>query len=334
MGQSLIHKRRGQLVESVHKGTIAVVDQKGDLVASVGNPNKVTYWRSAAKPFQVIPLIQRGGIEKYDLNLKEISVMCASHMAQNIHTETVKEILSKIGLQESDLSCGTHPPGDKEVRNRLIRENSDPTEVYNNCSGKHSGMLALKELIQEKRKDYWKEDHPIQKLMIDIISKLTDVSLENVYIAKDGCGVPVYGMPIKNMAYAYSRFNDEKLPRDINLSLHIVQKAMTKHPEMVSGIGKFNTELMQSTKGKIIAKGGAQGVFCFAIPHKKLGVAIKVEDGSNEPISTITLEVLRQLQAITDDELGDLQKYYTQNITNAKKEKVGEIKPVFKLDYL
>ncbi|ACB83909.1 asparaginase [Natranaerobius thermophilus] len=334
MSKVAVEKTRGDLVESLHRATIAVVDKKGTLFAKLGDADKVTYWRSAAKPLQVIPLIQRGGVEQFGFTNKELAVMCASHAAEDIHTEAVQSILNKIGLTEEYLQCGTHPPVDLEVRKRLIRNDQEETEIYNNCSGKHAGMLALAKLMETSYDNYWQTEHPVQQEMISIISKVTETPEADIKLAQDGCGVPVFGLPIHNMAYSYALFGSQEMEQELQESYRVVAQAMNTNPKMVAGTERFNSKLMEVMDGKVVAKGGAQGVFSFAVPDKGLGVTIKVDDGSNQVIAPITVEVLCQLDLITDNELEQLKKFHYQEIKNAKKDIVGQVRPAFTLNFV
>ncbi len=333
MSKIAVEKTRGSLVESLHRATIAVVDGSGNTFANLGDPTKVTYWRSAAKPLQVFPLLQRDGITKYNLTLAEVAVMCASHAAEDIHTQATRSILTKAGLNEELLACGTHPPVNREVRDRMIKNGESETEIHHNCSGKHSGMLLLAKLLDASYNEYWTEEHPVQREMVSIISQLTEVTEDNIWLAKDGCGVPVFGIPIDRMAYAYSLFGCSDLDSDLRYCFDTVQEAITTHPKMVAGTGRFNTKLMEVMGKKVVAKGGAQGVLSFGIPAHGLGVTIKVEDGDNKQTGPIAVEVLKQLDILTDREASELEREHYPQIKNARGEQVGETRPCFTLNF-
>ena len=331
MSEIAVEKTRGELVESKHRAIIAIIDTNNNFVGYLGNPDTVTYWRSAAKPLQVFPLLERNGMEAFGFSLKELAVMCASHSGEEFHTEAVKSILNKIGAAESMLKCGIHPPLDKKTREKLREENRPITEIYNNCSGKHASMLALAKLMEVPLDNYWEIDHPVQQEMLRTISKLTGLKISDITVAKDGCGVPVFGLPVTKMARAYTYFASSNMNTGWQNLFDLVYKAMTTHPKMVAGTDKFNTRLMEVTKGEIIAKSGAQGVFSFAHPRQGLGGTIKVEDGSDAAIGPIMTEVLHQLKLVGNQALSELEPFRKPPIKNVRKEIIGESRPAFSL---
>ncbi|ABB14864.1 asparaginase [Carboxydothermus hydrogenoformans] len=321
---------RGDIVESVHFGSIAVVDYTGKIVASAGNPELVTFLRSSAKPIQVLPLLVKD--LPYDFSAKEIAVMCASHSGTVEHTQTVAGILQKIGLDEGYLSCGTHEPFDRKTALWLKQEGLEPSPLYNNCSGKHAGMLALAKVSGYPLTGYEKIDHPVQQEILKFIADFTEVSPENIKIGIDGCGVPVFAVPLKNGALAFAKLSrpdlfSGKLKEAVKTVLH----SMNAYPVMVAGTGRFDTDLMGSFPGRFVSKIGAEAVQIVGILNKGIAVAVKVADGNARALGAITLEALRQLGFIGDEELKKLATHYRPVIKNHKKEMVGEIKANFTL---
>lgn len=327
----LLEKQRGKLVESRHRGYVAVVDENEKNAYYVSSSNVTTYWRSSAKPFQAIPLIQDGGINKFGLTLKELALICASHAGEQQHVNTVSAILSKVGVTEKHLQCGIHPPVNRTMRENLIRSRTSPSEVHNNCSGKHAGMLALAKLMGVSTEGYWKLEHPVQKRMLETVKIFTGLNADEIKVGIDGCGVPVYGVSLSRMALAYKRLVSNNFSGGLAKACKVILKAMMFYPNMISGKGRFNTVLMETLQGRIAAKGGAQGVFCMAVPERKLGIAIKIEDGDGKAVPPVAVEVLKQLKILNSEETKKLKEFHKPVIKNARGETCGEIKPVFKL---
>jgi len=199
----LVDVVRGDIVESEHWGHIAVVNSEGEVLYSKGNPNKVTFARSSMKPLQAIPIVETGAADTYQLEPADLSLACASHSGEDQHTDRVKTILNKLGLTTESLKCGTHPPRWQETYERLMKSGTEITAEYNNCSGKHSGMLTTAIHMGESLEDYYKTDHPVQKRIIEVISDLTETPIDEIEIGIDGCGVPVHGIPLKNLALGF-----------------------------------------------------------------------------------------------------------------------------------
>lgn len=323
MSIELVHVLRGEKVESIHRGDIVGIDSKGKIIFSYGDPNKRTFWRSSAKPFQVLPLLRSGGVEKFKLELDEIALMTASHGGEPSHVETVKTILNKIGKSIKDLDCGVSAPMHKKTYINMLKNNIDFTSGNNPCSGKHSSMLAYGIINGYDLKNYIDKNHIIQKHMLQVISEITDLEEENIDIAIDGCGVPVFGLPIYNMALAYSR-----LIASNDVHMRKVVQAMTSHPYNVAGTDRLDTILMEETDGKILAKLGAESVYCMAIQDKNIGIALKIEDGSYRPLNALVPSLLLKHEFINLKEYDRINKRLTLEIKNNRKEKVGIIQSI------
>jgi L-asparaginase II len=337
----LVEVTRGDLIESVHFGAVAVTDQHGNLVANAGDPNLVTFLRSSSKPFQLLPLIEQGGVEKYDLTNQEISVMCASHVGSQLHVEVVRGIQDKVGIDEAELLCGIHAPVDKPSAQALRLRNEQPTQNHHNCSGKHTGFLTQAILNGFEKEDYINPNHPVQQTVIRTFSEMCHIELKDIHLGIDGCSAPVFGIPILNAAWAFASLSDpEKLSPERAAACRTITHAMTSFPEMVSGFGKFDTRLMQVGKGKIISKGGAEGYQAIGLlpgaiaPNSPaLGIAIKISDGdlTHRASHVAAVEVLRQLGALNDLQLIDLKEFHSQPVTNWRRIEVGQLNPNFQL---
>ena len=330
---------RGEVVESVHSGAFAIVNSHGELVASYGDPNLVTFLRSSAKPFQALPFIESGGHERWNLNPREIAIICASHTGTDEHASVLQAIQSKIGVTQADLLCGIHVPIDAPTREALRERGEEPTPNRHNCSGKHTGMLAHARLFDFPIADYINPEHPIQKRILQTFSEMCDVKPEDVAIGIDGCSAPVFAIPLRNAALGYARLCDPGgLAPERAAACRTIIDAMSTHPEMVSGPGKFDTRLMEVAKGKIVSKGGAEGYQHIGVmpgamaPSPGLGIAIKISDGDlrGRARPAVVLEILRQLGVLTSAELEELADLGpTFEIRNYRKVLIGKAYPVF-----
>ncbi len=320
-------------MESLHRVSVAVVDDKGDLILSAGDTGIRTYFRSSAKLLQAIPLLEAGGRKAFGFTAREVAVMAASHDGEKIHTETVFSILSKIGLEEKQLFCGPHEPYHLPASIELRNEGRIPTSVHNNCSGKHSGMLAMCVLKGWEVDGYQKADHPVQKRIFDVVAEAVSQAPSEMEYGVDGCGVPTFYLSVHQMALAYSRLaiwskTEDNRGNAVNELLEAVREA----PVMIEGTGGFCSELIRATGGRIIGKVGGEGIFCITVPDDGLGIALKVEDGNRRAISPAVVELLKTMKLVGSDEVDRLAPYHTPTITNHQGDEVGRITPEMVLD--
>ena len=300
-----VEQRRGGWVEAVHELHVAAVDATGRLVARTGDPELVTFWRSAAKPFQALPLVEDGAAERFGLTSEELALACASHSSEPGQVARVRELLGKIGCSERDLLCGPHPPLSDRVAQDYQTRGVRLTAAYSNCSGKHAGMLALARHHAWPTEFYTRLEHPVQQRCLAEVSRWTDVPVADIRTAVDGCGVVCYGMPLKNMALAYASIGrdagcgmrDASPPNPSRIShpASRVVEAMLRHPDLIAGEGRPCTEMMRAHPGRVITKVGAEGVYCALLPHEGLGVALKVTDGHAIASALAMAAVLEEL---------------------------------------
>jgi len=343
---------RGEIVESIHYGAVAVVDAEGLLVASYGDPDAVTYLRSSAKPFQALPFFENGGVETYHLTPREIALICASHSGTDEHVSVVQGIQAKTGVKESDLLCGTHTPSHLPTAEALRQRGKKPTPNRHNCSGKHTGMVAFARMRGQPTADYINPAHPVQQEILKTFAEMCGVTPDQVKVGIDGCSAPNFAVPLRSAALAYARLCD---PRGLEAkraqACRAITAAMTTNPDMVGGPDSFDTHLMETAFGRIVCKGGAEGyqalgVFAGARGHQSpgLGIAIKISDGDLAGHSrqagdhrgharpAVTLEILHQLGVISPTELIALAEYGpTFPVNNWRKIIVGQARPCFKL---
>lgn len=342
---------RGQIVESTHYGAIAVVDAHGKLLASHGDPQSVAFLRSSAKPFQALPFVEHSGVERFGLTARELALACASHEGSDEHVRVAETILEKAGLDEGYLQCGAHLPGDAEVYKRLIANDEAPTPVRNNCSGKHSAMLAYAKMRGLSLEDYLDFNHPIQQ---DILASFAEICLlppNQVELGIDGCSAPNFAVPLYNAALAFARLTDlRELPQTRADACHEITSAMMAHPKMISGPGEFDCRLMQVGAGKIVCKRGAEGYQAIGLlpgaldpDSPGIGITLKIMEGDlgqRRPDLTaysrvrpaVTLEILKQLKALNEAQLEQLEEFGpVKQVTNHRGIVVGESRPVFNL---
>ena len=265
-----VEQVRGAVVEAWHDVHVAVVDSGGRLVARTGDPDLVTFWRSAAKPFQALPLVEDGVVERFGLTGEDLALACASHSSEPGQVARVRELLGKIGCSERDLLCGPHPPLSEQVAQEYQTRGLRLTAVYSNCSGKHAGMLALARHHGWPTEFYTRPEHPVQQRCLSEVSRWTDVPVTDIKTAVDGCGVVCYGLPLNKMAMAYAR---------LAIAESAIMQSMLRHPELIAGEGRPCTVLMRAHPGRVITKVGAEGVYCALLVREGLGVALKVSDG-------------------------------------------------------
>ena len=278
-----VELRRGTVTESRHRVHVAVVDGHGTLVAHAGDPELVTFWRSAAKPFQALPLVDDGAADRFGLTREDLALICASHSSEPAQVARARELLQKIGCAERDLLCGAHRPLSDAVAKDYETRGVRLTAVYSNCSGKHAGMLALAKHHGWPTEFYTRLEHPVQQRCLAEVSRWTDVAPERIGVAVDGCGVACFALPLRNMALAYSRLEGRVL------------EAMILHPELIAGEGRPCTDMMRAHPGRVVTKVGAEGVYSARLVRERLGVALKVEDGHSVASALAMAAVLGEL---------------------------------------
>lgn len=316
---------RSQIVESVHRGSWVIVDAQGRIAASQGDPYLKTFFRSAAKPIQALPIVESGAADRFGFTDAELAVMCASHSGEPEHIQTVTSILNKLGLDHHALQCGVHPPRDQKSLQALIQAGEKPNQLYNNCSGKHAGMLALSMYHHWDLNNYIEIDHPLQQLVLSYISDFCGVEREQMALGIDGCGVPVFGFSIYNMALAWARLADPSgLSPERAGAVQRITEAMRSYPILTAGTGELTADLMRAyLQYKLVAKSGAEAVYCLTLPDRGWGLALKIEDGSSRAVAAVLLAILDKLGYIGDSNI--LEAYRPQLVRNHRGRVVGEI---------
>jgi L-asparaginase II len=318
---------RGSLPESVLRGHIAVSDSNEELVAWAGNPDLPAYFRSSAKPFQALPLIRSGAADRFGFTTQEIALACASHNAALVHQHVARSMMDKIGLGEDALQCGVSEPLDPEASARLTLGLDQSSPVQCECSGKHAGMLAVCVHEGYPIDSYLDPAHPLQQRILEHVAEALGLAADEIVIGVDGCSLPTYGAPLRCFARAYSIFAREAMP-----GLDRIQGAMTAHPDMIAGDGEIDTDLMRLTQGRVVAKLGAEGLLCIALPGSGTGIALKVEAGVERAHGPAIVHTLEQMDVLDASSLALLRERFIAPITNFAGKEVGRRTSPFTLD--
>jgi len=348
VGTSLAKVYRGNHLESFHNGSIAVVDSLGRLRAFAGDPGFVTCLRSAAKPFQALPLLEYGGADEYDLTGEEIAITCGSHGGEAVHVSTAAAMLRKGDFDEEDLLCGAHAPYDEKAATDLRASGEQPSPLHNNCSGKHAGMLLATRVMDAPSANYIDAKHPLQEVVRTALADFAGLDAGEIPIAVDGCGVPAFFISLHRAAFAYARLMAANLERYVD-SAEIVVEAMTTFPYFVAGAWSMTTPLMEAFAGDLLAKEGAEGFYAVGLTASAastltnrlkldddcaLGIALKIDDGSmtrgRNPV------ILRALDILGFDvaKKPELQRYREWPLRNVAGTLVGEVRAELELEFL
>ncbi|MEX2583594.1 MAG: asparaginase [Gemmatimonadota bacterium] len=320
---------RGAILESRHVIHAAVVDSEGRLRASVGEADRVTFFRSGAKPFQAAPIVRDGAMDRFGFTVEELALCCGSHSGEPRHLQLATAMLEKIGVEAESLACGPHPPLHEQTRRDLAEAGLEPVRLHNNCSGKHIGMLALARARGWEVSGYNRPEHPVQGRILSEIGRWAGIPLEAIGLGTDGCGAVCFALSLRQMAASYATLAAGARAGERDATY--VVGAMTNYPEMVAGQGRLCTELMDQTAGRLFAKVGAEGLYCVGVPGAELGVALKVEDGAARAVGPAILSVLRQLDLISEDDLGALWSHAYPDLFNTCGELVGQVRPCITL---
>jgi L-asparaginase II len=326
---------RGETVESAHRGHLIVINGSGQTVASIGDPKAVTFFRSAAKPFQAMPCITSGAADEFNFSEEEIALACASHSGESRHVRIASLMLERIGLNEAHLHCGSHLPFYEKEAERMLRVGEYATQLHNNCSGKHAAMLAFAKHIDADINTYELLENPVQQRILDAVSQFTETPVNKIPIAIDGCCAPNFAKPLQAMATAFMNLiRPERFDQKTQDAAARIVSAMVNHPELIGGSERLDTMLMQAAEGKIISKVGADGVWlCGVLPSEKyptgLAIALKIEDGDDKRARpVVTVDVLRQLGILSAE---DLVEVSPMPIKNRRGTTVGTVSSTFSL---
>jgi L-asparaginase II len=322
----LLRVIRGEVLEATHEGHLVVADGAGKIAARLGDAGRVTYYRSCAKPFQAIAAVRTGIVSKFGLEPRHVAIMAASHNGERGHVEVVRDLLKRADVPEAALQCGAHWPYYEPYAAEVRHEMDKPLTVFNNCSGKHAGMLAAARALNAPLETYLDPDHPIQVRIKEVIAEFAGVHADSIELGIDGCSAPNAAVPLSAMARSFAALvtSKEEAARE-------VVDAMVENPWLVGGTGRFDTEVMQATAGRLLAKGGAAGAHTTANRATGQGLAVKLESGDGTWTSAAVVAALEQLGWLTNFELEKLAKFGQPVLKNHKGLEVGRVLSVLTL---
>jgi L-asparaginase II len=327
--EALVEVTRGDDVESIHYGSVAVVNARGELLYRAGDPHFLTFTRSTIKPFQAVPFMAADGPARFDFTTREIALMCASHSGEPMHVEVVQRMLDQVGCDEHHLRCGCHLPlryGDVASPAGAIFN-----QLHHNCSGKHAGFLAYCVQHGLPLASYLDPSLPLQQAVRTSVAHFAGMPESALKMGIDGCSAPNYAMPLARLALAYARLVQAERDAVYGSVLGDLYQAMVAHPELVSGTGRSDLATMQTAPGDWVAKIGAEGVQVIGVRSAGLGIAIKIADGNQRALLTATIAVLQQLGLVAAPETSPLAPWVRPQLTNYAGARTGEVRAVLRL---
>ena len=323
----LVEQTRGNWVENRHRGAFVIVDAGGGVIASAGDFARPVFPRSAIKSMQALAMVTSGAIEKFGLSDEELALACASHHAEDVHVAGVTHFLSHIGLGPADLECGAHQPSNAAAREALRQAGRAPSALHNNCSGKHSGMLSVARALGVPTAGYVKREHPVQLEVRRAIETVVGESLSVDRCGVDGCSIPTWAAPLSAWARGFARMaTGEGLPAELGAAAKRVFDAATSHPLLVAGTGHLDTLVMEAFGGRVMQKGGAEGVQCGAIRDRGWGYALKIDDGNMAASQAMVAALLLRFAEPDAAQRSVLERFATQTVKNVRGAAVGELR--------
>lgn len=297
----LVEARRGDFVERAHRGAVAVVAPSGEVVAACGEIERAFLPRSAIKLLQALPLVESGAADAAGLGPRELALACASHQGSARHAGAVSAWLAGLGLGEADLECGAQIPNDRDTRNALRAAGIAPSQLHNNCSGKHAGFLTLARRLGAATRGYVGRDHAVQRAVAAAFAESTGAAPPLGW-AVDGCCAPNFAASLRQIAHAMARAArpDQGFgPGARAQAAHRLVEAMMAHPFEVAGAGRACTAMIRAARGRAVVKTGAEGCFTAILPQAGLGIALKMEDGVTEAAEQAMAALLERFGAVT-----------------------------------
>lgn len=332
MDTVLVKEYRADILECVHNGHICIVNEQGSIQAYAGDPEYVAFTRSSAKPMQAIPSIRGGLADHYGLTDKEIAIMTASHRAEPAHTEVLEGFARKVNISEAYMVCASSWPLDEKNKEALLRDQRNKSKWFHNCSGKHYGMLAYCQMKGYPLLGYDQPEHPLQQEILQTVSYLSGLAPSDIRLGTDGCGLPVFAMPLRALATAYMKLASPDLIEDEPTKRAVIRitEAMHASPYMVAGNQKVDTLLLEDDN--IVAKGGFKGVYCLGLKKERLGISFKIADGSEEEWGWVAESILEQIGYSNKTTIDRLKSAYPKDLCNDEGLKVGRVETAFMLN--
>ncbi|MGB3390920.1 MAG: asparaginase [Pseudaminobacter sp.] len=325
---ALVEVLRGDVVESIHRGRVAVVDADGGVVLAIGDIELPVFPRSAVKAIQALPLVETGAADAYSFGDRELALACASHSGEAAHVELAAAMLARAGLNVDALECGAHWPSQQDATVKLARSGGLPTALHNNCSGKHSGFLCACRHSGIDHRGYVRTGHECQKMVCEALEGVTGARHGDDNRGTDGCSIPTYAVPLKSIAHGFARMATGigLAPERARAARRLMEACMAA-PFYVAGSGRADTKLMESAPGRIFVKIGAEGVFCAALPELGLGIALKCDDGAGRAAEVMVAAVLARLLVNDAALAGRLTGFANPILRNWNGIEVGRLRP-------
>jgi len=324
----LVEVLRGGLVESRHRGAVMVVDADGAAVLALGDVARPVYPRSAVKPLQALPLLESGAAERYGFGDQEIALACASHGGEPAHVEVASRMLARAGLDAGALECGAHWPSHQPSSQALARSGGAPSALHNNCSGKHAGFVCVACAAGADHHGYVKAEHLVQREMRGALEGLTGAGLSADQCGIDGCSIPTWAVPLDKLAHAFARFGTGRGlgPERVKAAARI-RAACAAQPYFVAGTGRFCTEIMKLFGARVLAKTGAEGVFCGALPEQGIGIALKCDDGASRASEVAMAAIIARFLPMSEEERHAFDRFLRPSLRNWNGIEVGGLRP-------
>jgi L-asparaginase II len=324
----LVEVIRGRLVESRHRGAVAVVDADGKTALTLGDAERPVFPRSAVKALQALPLIETGAADRFGLAEHELALACASHGGETDHVAAAARMLTRAGLDPSALACGTHWPAHQPSAQALARSGDLATALHNNCSGKHAGFLCTACALGVDHRGYGEPSHAVQRQVKAMLESLAGVALTDASCAVDGCSVPTWALPVDRLALAFARFGTGQglLPERAKAAARL-RAACAANPWYVAGTGRFCTEITQIFGRRVFVKTGAEGIFCGALPEQGLGIAVKCDDGGTRAAEVTMAALIARSLPMRADEEAALARFVQPPLRNWNGREVGLLRP-------
>jgi L-asparaginase II len=322
----LVEVLRGTLIESRHRGAVAVVDADGKTVLSLGDVTVPVFPRSAVKALQALALIETGAADKFGFGDEELALACSSHSGEPGHVVRIQGMLARAGLDVSALACGTHWPASEAAAMALART-GEPSALHNNCSGKHAGFVCDACALGVDHPGYWKPEHPVQRQVRDTLAEMTGATLSDDRRAIDGCSVPTWAIPLQQLAHGFAKFaTGHKLSPERARAALRLRSACAQKPWYVGGTGRFCTDIMQLFGARVFVKTGAEGVYCGALPEQGFGIAIKCDDGAGRAAQVVVAALIERFLSLSDAERAGLARFLRPTLHNWNGFEVGALR--------
>jgi L-asparaginase II len=323
----MVEVTRGGAIESRHFGSAVIADAAGPRWA-IGEPDAWVFPRSAVKPIQALPLVESGAADRFGVSDAELAVACGSHNGEPVHVDVVSQWLQRLGLRLEALGCGAHWPTLEEAARDLATHGATPSAIHNNCSGKHVGFLATALHLRESLSGYTSVEHPVQQRWLNALAELAEVDLTGGPQGFDGCTIPSRALPLARLAVAYARFSDPAwLSGARRQAAERIETAIRAQPYLIAGKARACTRIVSATRGRVLVKMGAEGVFVGWIPELRVGLSLKISDGAARAAEVALVAIIRRALGFSHPLAVELDVMQQLELRGCLGARVGEVRP-------